>query len=79
MELIKRDEIISALERLGQLAIADGETLQLVLVGGAAMVVGYNARESTHDVDAVVLPPPDASAVRSWAHTIAAEFGWPGD
>ena len=49
MALLTRQEIISALERLGQLAVAEGHTLHLMVVGGAAMVLGYNARQSTRD------------------------------
>lgn len=43
MALLTRQEIVNALTRLGQLAMADGYTLRLVLVGGAAMVLGYDA------------------------------------
>jgi hypothetical protein len=79
MALLTRQDIITALERLGQLAAADGNTLRLVIVGGAAMVLGYNARESTQDIDAVFLPPLEARAVRAWATVIAHENGWPDD
>lgn len=79
MNLIDRDQIVAALKRLGQLALADGESLRLVVVGGAAMVLGYDARQATHDVDAIVLPPPDTFVVRDWARKVAAEFGWPED
>lgn len=37
MALLSEVDIVSALERLGQLAFAQGHTLQLVVVGGAAM------------------------------------------
>lgn len=40
MALLTRQDIITALERLGQLAAADGYLLRLVIVGGAAMVWG---------------------------------------
>jgi hypothetical protein len=79
MQLLGRDEIVSALERLGQLALAEGESLQAVVLGGAAMVLAYNARPATHDVDVVFLPPPDASVIRQWSRTVAQEFGWPDD
>jgi hypothetical protein len=79
MALLTRQDIITALKRLGQLAAADGHTLRLVIVGGAAMVLGYNARESTQDVDAVFLPPLEARAIRAWATVIAHENGWPDD
>jgi hypothetical protein len=79
MALLSRQDIIGALTRLGQLAAADGCTLRLVLVGGAAMVLGYDARESTQDVDAMFLPPPEAGVVRAWSAIIARENGWPED
>ena len=79
MALLTRQDIINALERLGQLAAADGCTLHLLVVGGAAMVLGYNARQSTHDIDAVFLPPPEARVIRAWAAAIAQEYNWSDD
>ena len=77
MALLSRQDIITALERLGQLAAADGYTLRLVIIGGAAMVLGYDARESTQDIDALFLSPPEARVIRAWATIIAREKGWP--
>ena len=79
MAFLTRQEITSALERLGQLAAAEGYTLHLMVVGGAAMVLGYNARQSTHDIDALFLPPPEAHVVRTWVTVIAREYDWPDD
>ena len=79
MAVLTRQDMISALERLGQLAAADGYNLHLMVVGGAAMVLGYNARQSTHDIDALFLPPPEAHVVRAWAKVIAREYGWTDD
>jgi len=79
MALLTRQDIITALERLGQLAAADGYLLRLVIVGGAAMVLGYDARQSTQDIDALFLPPPEARVVRTWATIIARENSWPED
>jgi hypothetical protein len=39
----------------------------------------YDARQSTQDVDALFLPPPEASVVRARAVIIAQENGWPED
>ena len=41
MATISRQEITEALERLGQLAAAQGDKVELVLVGGALMVLVY--------------------------------------
>ena len=79
MGLLDRDQIVRALERLGQIALTEGATLEIIVAGGAAMVLGYNARQSTHDVDALVLPPPDPASVRRWAEVVANEFAWPAD
>jgi hypothetical protein len=79
MALLTRAEILAALERLGQVAAARGHSLRLVAVGGAVMVLRYHARQSTHDIDAVFLPPPEADVVRSLAKEVATEFGWPDD
>lgn len=51
MALITQREIVEAFERLGQLAEAQGEKISLVLAGGALMVLAYDARQSTRDVD----------------------------
>lgn len=79
MAIITRQEITKALERLGQLAEAQGEKIELVLVGGALMVLAYEARPSTHDVDVVILAPSEARIVWVFVETIAVERGWPKD
>jgi len=79
MAALTKREIIEALERLGQLAEARSETIELVLVGGALMVLSYEARQTTRDVDVVILEPKDASTVRGMAKTVAVEHGWPED
>jgi hypothetical protein len=79
MALLSRTEIVRALERLGELALIEGYTLHIVIVGGAAMVLGYDARQSTHDIDAIFLPPPEPHVVRKWARIVAEEYQWPGD
>jgi len=79
MATITRREIVEALERLGQLAVARGIKVELALVGGALMVLVYDARESTRDVDAIILAPREAGMVRELAHVVADERGWPED
>lgn len=68
-----------ALTRLGALAAAEGHTLTLIVVGGAAMVLNYQARLSTHDIDAFFVTPPEARATRAWAKTVAIELGLAAD
>ncbi|MFN0112317.1 MAG: hypothetical protein ACKVZH_25940 [Blastocatellia bacterium] len=79
MATITRPEIIEAFERLGQLAVERETEIELALVGGALMVLLYEARESTRDVDAVVLAPREVGLVRELAQTVADERNWPID
>lgn len=79
MATITRQEIIDAFERLGQLAEERGTRVELALVGGAFMVLFFEARDSTRDVDAIILAPGEAGAVRELAQIVAEERGWPND
>jgi len=79
MAIITRQEIIGAFERLGQLAEARGTKVELALVGGAFMVLVFEARDSTRDVDAIILAPSEAGTVRELAQIVAYERGWPDD
>lgn len=79
MATITRQEIVEAFERLGQLAEAQGEKIELVLIGGALMVLVYETRQSTRDVDVVILAPREARLVRALAKTVAIERDWPED
>ncbi|MCC7264947.1 MAG: nucleotidyltransferase [Candidatus Latescibacteria bacterium] len=79
MAIITQQEITGALERLGQLAQAQGHRVELVIVGGALMVLAYKARLSTYDVDAVIIAPTETRIVRELVEVIAAERGWPKD
>lgn len=54
--LTKR-EIEAALNRLSELAAAEGVRLEMTLYGGALMLLAYDARRVTKDVDAIVHPP----------------------
>ena len=64
MATFSRQEIQDGLQRLGELAQAQGLHVRLALVGGAAMVLAYEARQSTRDVDVVILSPAEARLVR---------------
>ena len=43
------------------------------------MVLRFEARESTRDVDVAILAPAEANKVRDLARVVAAERGWPYD
>jgi len=79
MATFSREEIQSGLKRLGELAQAQGLKIHLTLVGGAVMVLGYQARQSTRDVDAVILAPKEARLVRALAKQVAEDLDWPED
>ncbi len=79
MAIFTRQEIEEGLRRLGELAQAKGLKIELTLIGGAVMVLRYNARPSTRDVDAVILLPREARIVRELAKQVAEEFDWPED
>jgi hypothetical protein len=75
---LSADDIRAAFTELGKLAALRGESVELLLVGGSAMVLGYQARDTTFDVDAVW----DSSAsalVRTLAAEVAARKDWPTD
>ena len=79
MATFTRKEIAEGIARLGQLAVESGIKIELVLVGGALMVLRFRARESTRDVDVAILAPADAEKVRELARSVAEEHGWPND
>ena len=79
MATIDRGEILSALKRLGELAAARGESIDLLLLGGGVMVLVFEARVSTRDLDVAILAPADAQKVREIVKEVAAEKGWPED
>lgn len=56
MKEMSKDVMLAALSRLGELADADGLRLECCIYGGALMMLAYDARISTKDVDAVIRP-----------------------
>ncbi|MBM3853032.1 MAG: hypothetical protein FJ399_07735 [Verrucomicrobia bacterium] len=76
LKKLTKGEILAALRRLSELAAAEGVRLEMTLYGGAVMLLAYDARDVTKDVDAIVHPPEVA---RRLAHRVAAELGWPED
>ncbi|MDD2922902.1 MAG: DUF6036 family nucleotidyltransferase [Anaerolineales bacterium] len=79
MATFSEDEIRKGLHRLGELAHAKNIHIKLTAVGGAVMVLAFGARQSTHDIDAVILSPSEARIVRNLALQVAEEFGWHED
>jgi predicted nucleotidyltransferase len=79
MATFTEQEIREGLQRLGELADAKGFQIRLTAVGGAVMVLAFGARQSTRDVDVVILSPREARTVRELAAQVADEFGWAPD
>jgi hypothetical protein len=77
--LLTRNTIVAALLRLGEEAAQEGETLTIVVVGGTALMLGYNARNSTRDVDAFLVTPPERAQTRQWVAQVAADLNLPPD
>lgn len=74
-----RDRIMSALRFLADQLPAGQPQVELIIVGGAAMVLLFGARESTKDVDAFSLEPGVSSAVSRAAAAVATALGLPDD
>ncbi|VAW30579.1 hypothetical protein MNBD_CHLOROFLEXI01-4268 [hydrothermal vent metagenome] len=79
MALLNKAEIVQALKRLGELALLNDDPIELVAVGGAVMVLAYNVRPMTHDVDVMVISPPTVKNVRMLVEQVAEELSWPDD
>lgn len=77
---LDRETIILALQRLSELLRDRDVQGEICLFGGTAMVLAFNARERTKDVDAVFQPP---QLVRELAITVQEELhlptGWLND
>jgi hypothetical protein len=78
MALLSKTELIEALEHMGALAAHEGEKIELLLLGGSVMVLAFDARQSTRDVDAIFISP-SVHRVRELAARVALERGWPAD
>ena len=68
---LSREQIMAALRRLDELLREKGVIGELCVFGGAAMVLAFDARESTRDVDAIFVPKDDVLAL---AKRVAKEF-----
>jgi hypothetical protein len=79
MALLSKKDVETALSRMGELALSNGQSLELLLLGGGLMVLHFETRQTTRDLDVVILSPPEAAPVREFARLVAAERGWPND
>ncbi|MCW5830748.1 MAG: hypothetical protein KIT79_15685 [Deltaproteobacteria bacterium] len=79
MSRLSKTAIENAFRELGAAALADGTRIRLLVVGGAAMALGFGSRDSTYDIDSVFLEPADASQVRRLATGVGSKLGLPDD
>ncbi len=73
---LTRAQILEALGALSRGLAARGIQGEICLFGGTAMLLAFDARETTRDVDAVFEPP---QLVREIAGNVARELGLPAD
>ena len=71
---INRDDLVKFLTRLGEFAVQHNTKIELAVLGGAAMVLGYSTRVATLDIDAVFLEPVNKNEIREMVKTVAKEF-----
>ena len=71
---LSKEEIIAALSRLNDFLTEAKVIGEICLFGGTAMVLVFNARLSTRDVDAIFQP---TALIRDLAEKIADERGLP--
>ncbi len=73
---LDRETILKALSVLSEKLHAEGVIGEICLFGGTAMILAFNARLSTRNVDAVFQPP---EVIRSKAREIAGEMNLSAD
>lgn len=74
--MLDRNQILAALTALADALHESGIEGRVFVVGGAAMVLAFNARRSTRDVDAIFEPKTE---VHKAAQKIAVRLGLPDD
>ena len=72
------DDILRAFDALSEELARENHHAKILVVGGAALVLLFRARESTKDVDAYFVQP-EASVIREAAGTVAARLDLPKD
>ena len=73
---LTKEDILAGLTRLSELAQKENVTLEVSIYGGALMMLAYDARQTTKDVDAIIRPP---DVGRRLVAKVAQERGWHDD
>lgn len=69
---LTKDIILQALARLGEIAHAKGLELHVCIYGGAAMILAYDSRMVSKDVDVIIHPSEEGLAL---ARQVGEELG----
>jgi hypothetical protein len=72
-----RAALLRAFHDLGRAAWAEGTTIEIAVYGGSALMLTFDWRVATKDVDGVF--EADRDIVRRLAARIAEDYGWPAD
>jgi hypothetical protein len=79
-DILTKERIILALDSLNQRLTDQGVTGELCIFGGATMILAFDARESTRDVDAVFVPKTEIyQAVEKIAEEMNLPISWLND
>lgn len=79
-EKLSRETILAALARLDELLREKGVSGELCIFGGAAMVLAFDARPSTRDVDAIFVPKQDVlDCAKQVSTEMELEINWLND
>jgi len=73
---LTRAIIVRALTRLGELSAAKNSRLEIAIYGGTVMMLAYDCRDATKDIDAIFHPP---EAVEPLIKQVAHEQNLPED
>lgn len=73
-KVFDRRTLEQALQELGRRAHAEGKTVEIAIYGGSALMLTYEWRIATRDVDAVF--EADRQTIRRLAREIAEEHDW---
>jgi hypothetical protein len=69
--------LVDAFHELGSRAHAEGKTIEIAVYGGSALMLSYDWRLATRDVDAVF--EADKQTIRRIAKQMADDHGWDAD
>lgn len=77
---MRRDEIIELLTEVGARLADRGIQGEMYVVGGAAIALAFDARRSTHDIDAIFEPKTEIYAVAAEVAAVRnLDEGWLND